>query len=354
MTHLTWSDDLGKRIRTGDWPDQAIGTVTKVNEAIADGRWEVAAQLIDYFMEEAKVVQVIYDTWTPGFLEWLSLSGVSEEERDELCGGLSRELAMPDGSAFDGDALWLELGAQAGRLTHAVRAQLIQRDEALADFDALRESWRRIHDRWADYLSGLLAYAAQRFGEEALEAMYRHALEPYIQERYMAFDLRKRDYAETLFRNLYTSVEGMRSHLVGPQRLGNINLTEHDDRWEFSFDPCGSGGRQVRGIGVENSVVGAQRAERFGVTKREHDWAWNSKGVCYYCAHCCFTLERLPAERWGHPVRVVDPPLYPGDTQGENPKPCTWTVYKSVEAIPPEAYERIGLEKPSSEGSANG
>ena len=61
MTHLTWSDDLGKRIRTGDWPDQAIGTVTKVNEAIVDGRWEAADQLIDYFMEEAKVVQVMMD-----------------------------------------------------------------------------------------------------------------------------------------------------------------------------------------------------------------------------------------------------------------------------------------------------
>lgn len=28
------------------------------------------------------------------------------------------------------------------------------------------------------------------------------------------------------------------------------------------------------------------------------------------------------------------------------PKRCTWTIYKSVEAIPPEAYERIGLTKP--------
>ena len=31
MTHLTWSDDLGKRVRTGDWADQDISTVTKVN-----------------------------------------------------------------------------------------------------------------------------------------------------------------------------------------------------------------------------------------------------------------------------------------------------------------------------------
>lgn len=79
------------------------------------------------------------------------------------------------------------------------------------------------------------------------------------------------------------------------------------------------------------------------MTKEEHDWAWNEKGVCYYCAHCCFALELLPAERWGHPVRVVDPPLYPGDP--DEPPKCTWTIYKTVEAIPEEAYARIGKTK---------
>ena len=33
MTHLTWSDEIGKRVRTGDWPDQAISTATKIQEA---------------------------------------------------------------------------------------------------------------------------------------------------------------------------------------------------------------------------------------------------------------------------------------------------------------------------------
>nr|MDQ3553751.1 hypothetical protein [Chloroflexota bacterium] len=64
-THLTWSDEIGKRVRTGDWEDQAASTVTKIQEALRDGgdtfglaagRRETAAQLVDYFMEEAKVV----------------------------------------------------------------------------------------------------------------------------------------------------------------------------------------------------------------------------------------------------------------------------------------------------------
>ena len=138
MTYLTWSDDLGKRVRTGDWTDQAVSTVTKINEAIREGRSEVAAQLIDYFMEEAKVVQFIYDTWTPGFLEWLTQAGYGEAELAAAVEDLRVELAMLDGTPFDGDALWLALGAQAGRLTHAVRAELIEPTRAVADFDAIR------------------------------------------------------------------------------------------------------------------------------------------------------------------------------------------------------------------------
>ena len=48
--------------------------------------------------------------------------------------------------------------------------------------------------------------------------------------------------------------------------------------------------------------------------KEEHDWSWNEKGVCVYCAHCCFALEYWPAKHWGHPLRVIDSPLYPDET----------------------------------------
>jgi len=35
-THLTWSDEIGKRVRTGDWTDQAVSTVTKIREALRE------------------------------------------------------------------------------------------------------------------------------------------------------------------------------------------------------------------------------------------------------------------------------------------------------------------------------
>ena len=143
----------------------------------------------------------------------------------------------------------------------------------------------------------------------------------------------------------------MRGHLVGPDRNGDIEVTEDEEKYVIAFDPCGSGGRGQRGDLVEGTPSRSEAPYNFGVTTEEHDWAWNEKGVCYYCAHCCFALEYWPAQQWGHPLRVIDSPLYPEETSGEQPKKCTWTIYKSVDAIPAAAYARIGMSKPASDGT---
>jgi hypothetical protein len=345
-TTLTWSATLGKRVRTGDWADQAVSTVRKIQEAIEGDRREAAAQLVDYFMEEAKVVYVIYQVWSTGFLDWLRAEGMTEPELAAELERLRRLLAFPDGAPFEAPPRWDALAGQAGLLANRLRACEIDRERALADLDALREAWRQLHDRYADFQSGLLACVARRFGEARIEDCYRFVLEPYLQERYKPFDIHEQPYEDSLERNLYLAFEAMRAHLVGPERDGEIELEEHEDRFVLSFDPCGSGGRAQRGDPIEGTPSRAEPPYEFGVTRADYDWAWNEKGVCYYCAHCCFALERWPAERWGHPVRVVDSPLYPDETSGPEPKRCTWTIYKSLEAIPGEAYARIGLEKP--------
>jgi hypothetical protein len=346
VARLSWSDALGKRVREGDWAEQSISTYAKVEQAIAAGQWELAAQLVDYAMEEAKVVYVIYQVWTEGFLDWLRTEGVQEDELEAELGRLRALLAFPDGRPYEPTPRWERLGAAAGALGNRIRAFEIDAAAAVAAVRDLRESWRQLHDRGADYQAGLLTFVARRFGEARIEDCYRHLLEPYLQERYKPFDVRERPYEETVYRNLYLTFEAMRAHLCGPGREGNLEFEDHADRVVVSFDPCGSGGRMQRGDTVEGTPPRVEQPYAFGVTQSEYDWAWNEQGVCYYCAHCCFALERWPAEQWGHPIRVVDSPLYPDETTGEHPKRCTWTIYKSLEAIPPEAYERIGLRKP--------
>ena len=356
MTSLSFSAAVGKRVRSGDWPDQARPTLDKAREALAEagdefglkaGRREVAAQLVDSFMEEAKVVYVIYKVWTAGFLQWLGDQGVTEAERDAEIARLNALMAYPDGSPLDPPARWEELGALAGRLGNRIRAYEITVADADVAMDELSEGWRRLHDRYADVMAGVLAYVARRFGEAALEGCYRSVLEPYIQERYMPFDVRVNPYETTVERNLYLVLEAMRAHLCGPERDGSLEFEEHEDRYVVRFDPCGSGGRSMRGDEIEGTGSRVLAPYEFGVTQEPHDWAWGETGVCYYCAHCCITLEMLPEERWGHPVRVVDPPLWGGAADADSTRrKCSWTVYKSLEAIPESAYQRIGRTKP--------
>ncbi len=356
MVHLEWSEAIGKRVRSGDWADQAIPTLVKAREALAEagdefglraGRREVAAQLVDSFMEEAKVVYLIYKVWTAGFLDWLTGQGVTDAERGAEIERLRRLMAYPDGTPLDAEARWAELGALAGRVASGIRAYDLTADAAAPLLSELSEGWRRLHDRYADLMAGVLAYVARRFGEARLDDCYRAVLEPYIQERYMVFDTRVTAYPETRERNLYLVMEAMRAHLCGPERDGSLGIEEHDDRWVVSFDPCGSGGRSLRGDEIEGTGSRVLAPYEFGVTQERHDWAWNQEGICYYCAHCCLALEKLPMERWGHPVRVVDPPRWGGDAGApETRRQCTWTVYKTLEAIPDAVYQRVGHTKP--------
>ncbi len=130
----------------------------------------------------------------------------------------------------------------------------------------LSEGWRRLHDRYADLMAGVLAFVAHRFGEARLEDCYRAVLEPYIQERYMVFDTRVTPYPETL-RAESLPRDGGDAGASRAARTGDgtLGIEEYDDRWVVSFDPCGSGGRsdarrRDRGHGLPGA--GAVRVRR--------------------------------------------------------------------------------------------
>ena len=344
---LIWSDSVGKRVRTGSWQQQSTSTTALIRSAIQRGDWEGAAQLLDYWMEEAKVVYVVYASWMNGWRDYLTCQGLTGAEIDAEIDRLNVLLSFPDGRTFDSGAHWVEISRAAGELGHLMRALELSEDSALQRLVELRESWRQHHDRGADLQSGLLTFVARRFGESAIGDAYEHVLGPYLEQRYAPFDVRDKPYQETLERNIYLAFEAMRGHLVGPDRTGDIDVMEDDEKIVLAFDPCGSGNRGQRGDVIEGTGSRSDPPYNFGVTSDEHDWAWNERGVCYYCAHCCYALEYWPTRRWGHPLRVVDSPLHPEETTGENPKKCTWTIYKSLDAIPEEAYARVGLTKPA-------
>ena len=343
---VVWSESLKKRIRSGSYQEQAISTTTKIIEAIEIEDWNRSADLLEYWVSEALIVQSIYEVWTEGWSEYLSERGMPTHEIEMEILRLRRLLEFPDGTDFYAGSRWAGIVDLADSLGLRMRKSEVSIVMAREKMEQIREQWRQLHDRGADFQSGLLSLVANRFGEAAIGDAYAHVLAPYLRERYASFDVRIQPYEDTLEKNLYLTFEAMRGHLVGPDRNGDMEVVEDDNKVTVSFDPCGSGNRGQRGDAIEGTGSRSDPPYNFGVTAEEHDWAWNEKGVCYYCAHCCFALEYWPAREWGHPIRVVDSPLHPEETAGETPKKCTWTIYKSIEAIPESAYRRIGMQKP--------
>ncbi|MBI4418403.1 MAG: hypothetical protein HY563_06470, partial [Ignavibacteriales bacterium] len=135
---------------------------------------------------------------------------------------------------------------------------------------------------------------------------------------------------------LQLTIEGLRGHLMGKDRQGEIEVTEEADRYVLKLDPCGSGGvaRQRVESGKE------PRPDLFGFSKKAGPLTWGKAKVCYYCAHCSMVNEILAIENYGHPMRITEYPEKAEDA-------CVWYIYKDPKKIPAEYYERVGKKAPT-------
>jgi hypothetical protein len=165
--------------------------------------------------------------------------------------------------------------------------------------------------------------------------------------RYKRFDVSHFKWEEAFPLVVYLTFESMHGHLSGPGRGGDVTYEEFDDRVVFTFAPCGSGGRAVVGEPLDGTPPRMEAPYRFKTLEEPHRFAWNTPGVCTYCAHCCVLTEKLPIERFGYPIRVVDPPLYPNDGNAV----CKWTVYRRPQDVPAAVYERLGYRKPDQDAA---
>jgi hypothetical protein len=181
--------------------------------------------------------------------------------------------------------------------------------------------------------------------------MWDKVLLPLFAWRYEKFDIDKYPWDDGLEVLMLVACEAMRGHLVGPERTGDFELIETDDRYILRFDPCGSGGRMVRGDVIEGTPPRTEEPYNWSVSQEPHTWNHGKIGVCHYCTHCVRLMEEIPMDRFGYPVRVIDPPAA-GETE-ENGKPakCQWQMFKDPTAVPEEYYERVGRTKPSEFGS---
>ena len=159
---------------------------------------------------------------------------------------------------------------------------------------------------------------------------------------------------EALETLMLVACESMRGHLVGPERTGDFDLIETDDRFILRFDPCGSGQRTVQGDWVEGTPPRMEPPYNWAVTTEEASWNHYTKGICLYCVHCIILMEEMPMDRFGYPVRTVDPPVFPDtDRDPDVRQQCQWEMFKDPTQVPEEYYTRVGRKKPKAFGSSN-
>ncbi|HEV3404474.1 MAG TPA: hypothetical protein VG073_09295 [Gaiellaceae bacterium] len=349
-TRLEYFPALGRRVRLGSWEDQKISTYRKISEAVEQGRWDDAAELCNYFVDEAKVCFAIYRQWIPDLSAFLAENGVSRQELQTVHAEIVAKLDLPGGRPWDPFRQWHEFVMQVEEFV-----ALVHREEsaaALEQLDALKETWRRCHDRDVDHTYGLMSEIVKRLGEESIGAMWDKVLLPLFTWRYEKFDIDKFAWEEGLETLMLVACEAMRGHLVGPERTGDFELIETEDRYILRFDPCGSGGRTIRGDWIEGTPARMEPPYNWTVSQEEHTWNHNTKGVCHYCTHCIRLMEELPMDRFGYPVRVIDPPTYPDTNPDPNVRQkCQWQMFKDPTQVPEEYYERVGRKRPEAFGS---
>lgn len=348
MASIVFSEVLSRKVRSGDWVDQKFSTFRKIFDAIESSDFANASELAEYFVIEARVCWDLYRQWRRDLEKYLLDHGLTAAELSQLQADTAELTRLPDGSLFEPGELWESFNREISLVVEACAVGDAQ--GAQASMARAKELWRQTHDRDVDTIYAYSSAVSERFGEETILDMWQTILQPWFDSRYKRFDIDSYDWSESLEVLIYVTFEAMRGHLVGPEREGDIGFEEFEDRYVFSFDPCGSGGRTVRGDTIEGTGPRMEPPYNWKVSEEAHDWNHYTPGVCLYCAHCIVLTEQMPMDHFGYPVRVVDPPIYGADDSGA--QQCKWTVYKDPTAVPEEFYTRAGRTKPTSFGSA--
>ncbi len=336
---VAFDADLGHFAPTGSMIDQGESSYRRAAQALAAGRFEIAAGLGRYVVEEAREGHELYAAWRDQTRRYLIREGVAKDIVAAEDARLGELLRLADGAPFDADRRWAEFKQLIDAFVFSCGAG--HADGAAAQLEEARLSWRDTHDRACDWVYGLQDAVVRHLGEACIGPLWDELMAP-MYETYDRYDTARNPWPQSIRRLVLVAAESLRGHLSGPGRMGDIEITEEADRWLLSFDPCGSGGRTYRDDAAEGCTPRMAPPYDFAVTEQEHDWAWNKKGVCVYCVHCCQLNQRMPIGRFGYPTRVVEPPVWPEAREGGK---CAWSVYKDPSLVPDEAYRQVGAKK---------
>jgi hypothetical protein len=223
-------------------------------------------------------------------------------------------------SAEDLEAMTVPTWEQARAAIEAGDAE-----RALLLVDRAVAQGRSLQEYSLNWITSLLSFIGRELGEEAVEAALRAAGDEFVRSR--------RDSGRP-WASLPASTRAKAIARAMLANSGACEVTEDDEKITLSFR-CGSGGW----------LIDQGRYDTEGgpyLTLREAGpRTFGRDQLPVYCAHCSVNNEIQPLE-WGEAVTSVE---FPSEGPGGR---CVHHVYRDPDAVPAEAFARVGRTKPPS------
>lgn len=314
MLKLEFNQNTGRVMRMDDISTIGVSTFTLLESALREGRQEEALALADYYLRELRIMHNILMTWAQDIIRFMLQRDTTADQT--LAQTLARVICKT----------WWDFEFGIAPLNTLKTA--IQDGKVETGLTALERLWLEFkipHDVLVAWINELFNYLAQQTERSVLESILE-THQSIWGDRYATWDLM------TPWEKVALTVEGMRGHLSGASRKGDVLVREEADRFMIAFDPCGTGGVLRRG----DPETGRSSYQTTGINQEAHDWTWGKTGVHWYCSHCAIAMEWLPGRKRGHPLRPLDHTL-------DHSAPCVWYVYKDETQSRSEHYTRTGL-----------
>jgi len=317
MLKLEYVENVGRLLRMDDIATIGVSTYTLLEELIATGRKAEAVALADYYHRELRIMHNILMTWAQDIIRFMV-------KRDT---GADNTLAQTLSAAIC--KTWWDFEFGVAPLNTLKTA--IEQGDASPAASALERLWLEFkipHDVLVAWINELLNYLSKETEQRVLDSILE-THQSIWGDRYTTWD------QMTPWEKVALTVEGMRGHLSGASRKGDVLVREEEDRFAISFDPCGTGGVLRRG----DPETGRTPYQTDGFNKEAHDWTWQKTGVHWYCSHCAIAMEWLPGRQRGYLLRPLDHTL-------DHNAPCVWYVYKDEKKTRAYHYPRTGQIAP--------
>ncbi len=258
-----------------------------------------------------------------------ALNAHDMEEARRACDGLAKEYVLIHkglrkvleyAMEYIEQAFRVEQDAIATRIIAAVEAGDFDRARAL--LDERDQQHQLIHDQFIAMKAGFYSYIGTMFGDQRLEEILRHTGE----RQRPGFERWQRLWeCESVEELVRASAHLLKTH------MGNVSVTEDDEKFTITQDPCGSGGRLMR----EGAYDGAEPLYR---VDRAQAMTFGKPNFPSYCAHCAVWNNIQCIEWFGPPQWCIDHPATPAD-------PCRIHIYKEPHRIPAHYYKQVGKQR---------